>query len=171
MTRWANQWSCVQAQIEKADGMQFPHPIAAILALVELMEASTGRPWSTCAIVSTLTILSIHSDRTCDRAHARPTDAGRYSTEFGRPGRLSTLGAFLCALWQWRSAFLDVYRGTSVNKLQDFPVYKRLLITQGRSFCSVTAPQCREKIAELAVGFLRDDCTVRVVSSGHQVEG
>jgi hypothetical protein len=45
--------------------------------------------------------------------------------------------------------------------LQDFPVYKRSLIAQGRSFCNATAPQCREKIAALAVDFLSDDATVR----------
>jgi hypothetical protein len=28
-------------------------------------------------------------------------------------------------------------------------------------FCAVTAPECRHKIADLAVGFLRDDCVVR----------
>jgi translation initiation factor eIF-2B subunit alpha len=29
-------------------------------------------------------------------------------------------------------------------------------------FCAVTAPECRHKIADLAIGFLRDDCVVRV---------
>lgn len=43
---------------------------------------------------------------------------------------------------------------------QEFPAYKRSLITQGRAFCAITAPQCREKIAALAVDFLVDDCTV-----------
>jgi len=47
--------------------------------------------------------------------------------------------------------------------LQDFPVYKRSLIAQGRSFCNATAPQCREKIAALAVDFLSDDATVRLL--------
>lgn len=45
---------------------------------------------------------------------------------------------------------------------QDFPAYKKSLISQGRSFCAVTAPQCRDKIAHLAVDFLSDDCTVRL---------
>ena len=44
---------------------------------------------------------------------------------------------------------------------QDFPAYKKSLISQGRAFCAITAPQCREKIAALAVDFLVDDCTVR----------
>lgn len=51
----------------------------------------------------------------------------------------------------------------SVETLADekeFPAYKRSLITQGRAFCAITAPQCREKIAALAVDFLVDDCTV-----------
>ena len=43
---------------------------------------------------------------------------------------------------------------------QDFPTYKRSLISQGRSFCTGTAPQCREKIAALATDFLSDDVTV-----------
>jgi hypothetical protein len=58
-----------------------------------------------------------------------------------------------CQLWE---RFFALSAGS-----EDFPAYKRSLIVQGRSFCSVTAPQCRQKIAELAVGFLRDDCTVR----------
>lgn len=33
-------------------------------------------------------------------------------------------------------------------------------MSQGRSFCSVTAPQCCEKIAALAVDFIQDDSTV-----------
>jgi len=51
--------------------------------------------------------------------------------------------------------------------LQDFPVYKRSLIAQGRSFCNATAPQCREKIAALAVDFLSDDATVRPILHDH----
>ena len=43
---------------------------------------------------------------------------------------------------------------------QDYASHKRGLITQGRHFCSITAPECRDKIARLAVGFLRDDATV-----------
>lgn len=39
-------------------------------------------------------------------------------------------------------------------------MYKRSLISQGRSFCMGTAPQCREKIAALATDFLSDDVTV-----------
>lgn len=38
--------------------------------------------------------------------------------------------------------------------------YKRNLIAQGRTFCQVTAPNSREKIAKVAVDFLRDDCVV-----------
>ena len=49
--------------------------------------------------------------------------------------------------------------------VQEFPAYKKSLIAQGRAFCSVTAPQCREKIATLAVDFLVDDCTASRPSS------
>lgn len=51
-------------------------------------------------------------------------------------------------------------RGVPQADWQDFLSYKRSLIAQGRSFCSVTAPQCRDKIAKQAVDFLRDDCVV-----------
>jgi translation initiation factor eIF-2B subunit alpha len=72
-----------------------------------------------------------------------------------------------CQLWE---RFFSLSRGgdmvgaffypSSSLTRQDFPVYKRSLITQGRSFCNATAPQCREKIAALAVDFLSDDVTV-----------
>jgi translation initiation factor eIF-2B subunit alpha len=61
-----------------------------------------------------------------------------------------------CQLWE---RFFAISAGG-----EEFPNYKRSLIAQGRSFCSVTAPQCRQKIADMAVGFLRDDCTVRLRS-------
>lgn len=51
--------------------------------------------------------------------------------------------------------------------MHDFPAYKKALMAQGRSFCSVTAPQCREKIAALAVDFIQDDSTVRSLPSGN----
>lgn len=53
------------------------------------------------------------------------------------------------------------FRDDTLKLDQEFPAYKRSLIGQGRAFCSVTAPRCREKIAALAVDFLRDDCIVR----------
>ena len=52
--------------------------------------------------------------------------------------------------------------GTKTERTQEFPMYKRSLIIQGRSFCTGTAPQCREKIAALATDFLSDDVTVRL---------
>lgn len=45
-------------------------------------------------------------------------------------------------------------------------MYKRSIIAQGRAFCAITAPQCREKIAALAVDFLVDDCTVSTAVKG-----
>jgi len=73
-----------------------------------------------------------------------------------------------CQLWE---RFFSLSRGgdmvcsdtflmLQLTDLQDFPVYKRSLINQGRTFCNATAPQCREKIAALAVDFLSDDATV-----------
>ena len=57
----------------------------------------------------------------------------------------------------WANFFAD-----SQYSSYEFDDYKRNLIEQGRAFCNVTAAQCREKIADLAVDFLKDDCTVRV---------
>ena len=56
----------------------------------------------------------------------------------------------------WANFFSD-----SQLSSYEFHDYKRNLIEQGRAFCNVTAAQCREKIADLAVDFLQDDCTVR----------
>ncbi|CAD6564897.1 MAG: translation initiation factor eIF-2B subunit alpha [Tremellales sp. Tagirdzhanova-0007] len=58
-----------------------------------------------------------------------------------------------CQLWE---RFFALSGGGE----KEFPSYKRSLIAQGRAFCATTAPQCRIKIAALAVDFLRDDCTV-----------
>jgi hypothetical protein len=66
-----------------------------------------------------------------------------------------------CQLWE--NFFAD-----SALSRDEFGEYKRSLIAQGRGFCNVTAAQCREKIAELAVGFLRDDCTVSGGVTGTQ---
>jgi translation initiation factor eIF-2B subunit alpha len=52
-------------------------------------------------------------------------------------------------------------RVIKAERIQEFLMYKRSLISQGRSFCTGTAPQCREKIAALATDFLSDDVTVR----------
>lgn len=49
-----------------------------------------------------------------------------------------------------------------LSSLQDFLSHRRSLVEQGRMFCAVTAPECRHKIADLAIGFLRDDCVVGV---------
>ncbi|ODO06166.1 translation initiation factor eIF-2B subunit alpha [Cryptococcus wingfieldii CBS 7118] len=106
-----------------------PHPIAAILALVELMEASTAS-----------TVTGLASELTVGRQALINTQ-----TSLGvRAG---------CQLWE---RFFAVFPGVG----EEFPAFKRSLISQGRSFCSITAPQCRERIAELAVGFLRDDCVI-----------
>lgn len=59
-----------------------------------------------------------------------------------------------CQLWE------RFFADSTISGGDDFPQYKKNLIEQGKSFCTITAEQCREKIAELAVGFLRDDCTV-----------
>lgn len=53
-------------------------------------------------------------------------------------------------------------KGGLADEIQEFQMYKRSLISQGRSFCTGTAPQCREKIAALATDFLSDDVTVRL---------
>ncbi|WRT65528.1 uncharacterized protein IL334_002473 [Kwoniella shivajii] len=105
-----------------------PHPIAAILALVELVEASTAS-----------TVTGLASELTIGRQALINSQ--------------SSLGVRAgCQLWE---RFFALSMGG-----EDFPSYKRSLISQGRSFCAITAPQCREKIAELAVGFLRDDCVI-----------
>ncbi|EKD05403.1 hypothetical protein A1Q2_00305 [Trichosporon asahii var. asahii CBS 8904] len=60
--------------------------------------------------------------------------------------RLASLGVRAgCQLWE---RFVALSGGGS----------ERGLIAQGRSFCSVTAPHCRDKIAKQAVDFVRDDC-------------
>ncbi|WVQ62763.1 uncharacterized protein L199_000911 [Kwoniella botswanensis] len=105
-----------------------PHPIAAILALVELIEASTAS--TVTGLASELTI-------------------GRQALINTQPSLGVRAG---CQLWE---RFFALSMGG-----EDFPSYKRSLISQGRSFCAITAPQCREKIADLAVGFLRDDCVI-----------
>ncbi|WVR03967.1 hypothetical protein IAU60_000966 [Kwoniella sp. DSM 27419] len=105
-----------------------PHPIAAILALVELIEASTSS-----------TVTGLANELTIGRQALISTQ--------------SSLGVRAgCQLWE---RFFALSMGG-----EDFPAYKRSLISQGRSFCAITAPQCREKIAEMAVGFLRDDCVI-----------
>ncbi|GFZ42780.1 hypothetical protein JCM24511_00498 [Saitozyma sp. JCM 24511] len=118
----------VSAYKRALEDEKVPHPIAAILALVELMEASTAA-----------TITGLAQELTIGRQLLVDTQA--------------SLGVRAgCQLWE---RFFALSAGS-----EDFPAYKRSLIVQGRSFCSVTAPQCRQKIAELAVGFLRDDCTI-----------
>lgn len=42
----------------------------------------------------------------------------------------------------------------------EFDEWKKGLIDQGKRFCDVEAEGARDRIGELAVGFLRDDCTV-----------
>ncbi|KAL1409505.1 translation initiation factor eIF-2B subunit alpha [Vanrija albida] len=107
---------------------KYPHPVAAILALVELMEASTA---------STVSGLAIELTN------------GRRRLNDSQPSLGVRAG---CQLWE---RFVALSGGG-----EDFPAYKRTLIAQGRSFCSVTAPQAREKIAKQAGDFLSDDCVV-----------
>jgi hypothetical protein len=76
---------------------------------------------------------------------------------------MSTLGEILLTLTSRRFGTSTLTLRWTKLRLQDFPVYKRSLIAQGRSFCNATAPQCREKIAALAVDFLSDDATVRPI--------
>ncbi|KAK1920959.1 hypothetical protein DB88DRAFT_444396 [Papiliotrema laurentii] len=112
---------------------QVPHPIAAILALVELMEASTA------STISGLTMeLTAGRKALVESQHSLGVRAG-------------------CQLWE---RFISLSHSG-----EEFPAYKKSLIAQGRAFCSVTAPQCREKIATLAVDFLVDDCTASRPSS------
>ncbi|RXK41385.1 translation initiation factor eIF-2B subunit alpha [Tremella mesenterica] len=118
----------VQAYNRALEDDQIPHPIAAILALVELMETSTA---------STISGLAT------ELMHARQTLIETQASLGVRAG---------CQLWE---RFFALSAGS-----EEFPAYKRSLITQGRSFCLITAPQCREKIANLAVGFIKDDCTI-----------
>ncbi|WVN85831.1 uncharacterized protein L203_100983 [Cryptococcus depauperatus CBS 7841] len=119
----------VAAYRRAIEDAKFPHPIAAILALVELMEASTAS-----------TVTGLASELTVGRQTLINTQ-----TSLGvRAG---------CQLWE---RFFALFPGVG----EDFPSYKKSLISQGRSFCAITAPQCREKIAELAVDFLRDDCVI-----------
>ena len=76
---------------------------------------------------------------------------------------MSALGEVLCSVRRRGGEAVVCELGSlaEVTK-QEFPAYKRSLISQGRSFCAITAPQCREKIAALAVDFLRDECTVGI---------
>lgn len=60
-----------------------------------------------------------------------------------------------CQLWD------RFFSAQKVDSGADVQQFKRDLIRQGRTFCQVTALQCREKIADMAVGFLKDDATVR----------
>ncbi|BEI82435.1 hypothetical protein CcaverHIS002_0303030 [Cutaneotrichosporon cavernicola] len=108
---------------------KYPHPVAAILALVELMEASTA---------TTLSGLAI------ELFHGRQTLIATQSSLGVRAG---------CQLW-------ERFLAASMDSGGEFTAYKRQLIQQGRSFCSVTAPQARDKIAQQAVDFLRDDCVI-----------
>ena len=108
--------------------------------------------------------------RTSDRAHPRPTVTGGYADELGSPCWMSTMGKVLCFVGRWRGGFHLVLQPSRkelpggprliFSFQKEFPSYKRSLIAQGRAFCATTAPQCRIKIAALAVDFLRDDCTV-----------
>ncbi|ORY25843.1 hypothetical protein BCR39DRAFT_542987 [Naematelia encephala] len=112
------------------DNDNVAHPIAAIMALVELMEASTAS-----------TITGLASELTVGRRLLIDT----------QPSLGVRAG---CQLWE---RFVATFR---TDDLPDFPNYKKDLIDTGRLFCSVTAGQCREKIAALAVDFLRDDCVI-----------
>jgi len=138
---------------------QVPHPIAAILSLVELMETSTAS-----TVTGLATELTLARQLLVDTQPSLGVRAG-------------------CQLWERffalsgggqvdSSPFLLPYdkerfeaEEPELMGRQEFPAYKRSLISQGRSFCAITAPQCREKIAALAVDFLRDDCTVRFPSA------
>ncbi|GMK58250.1 hypothetical protein CspeluHIS016_0502820 [Cutaneotrichosporon spelunceum] len=108
---------------------KYPHPVAAILALVELMEASTS---------TTLSGLAI------ELYHGRQTLIATQCSLGVRAG---------CQLW-------ERFLAASMDSGGEFTAYKRQLIQQGRSFCSVTAPQARDKISQQAVDFLRDDCVI-----------
>ena len=108
---------------------QNPHPIAAIVALVDQMEASTAE---------TTTGLAREMQAASNRLKSTQKSLGV------RAG---------CQLWA--NFFSD-----STLSSHQFEHYKRNLIEQGRAFCNVTAAQCREDIADLAVDFLKDDCTV-----------
>ncbi|WVF67078.1 hypothetical protein IAT40_001823 [Kwoniella sp. CBS 6097] len=118
----------IQSYKRAIEDDKVPHPIAAILALVELIEASTAS-----TVTGLATELTIGRQALINTQHSLGVRAG-------------------CQLWE---RFFALSMGG-----EDFPAYKRSLISQGRSFCAITAPQCRERIAELAVGFLRDDCVI-----------
>ncbi|WVQ94546.1 hypothetical protein IAU59_001625 [Kwoniella sp. CBS 9459] len=118
----------IQSYKRAIEDDKVPHPIAAILALVELIEASTAS-----TVTGLATELTIGRQALINTQHSLGVRAG-------------------CQLWE---RFFALSMGG-----EDFPSYKRSLISQGRSFCAITAPQCRERIAELAVGFLRDDCVI-----------
>ncbi|KAJ9117458.1 hypothetical protein QFC22_004308 [Naganishia vaughanmartiniae] len=107
---------------------QVPHPLAAILALTQLLENSTA---------TTLTGLLMELTQ------------GRKKLVETQPSLGVRAG---CQLF-------ERFVGAS-GAGEDFPSHKRSLVEQGRMFCAVTAPECRHKIADLAVGFLRDDCVI-----------
>ncbi|KAJ9119388.1 hypothetical protein QFC24_005621 [Naganishia onofrii] len=107
---------------------QVPHPLAAILALTQLLEHSTA---------TTLTGLLMELTQ------------GRKKLVETQPSLGVRAG---CQLF-------ERFVGAS-GAGEDFPSHKRSLVEQGRMFCAVTAPECRHKIADLAVGFLRDDCVI-----------
>lgn len=104
---------------------QVPHPIAAILALVELMEASTGMSsfrsvvcWSAGLLIRSSAVLlfcsslplppftppqradsrSCYNHRSRPRAHRRAPAPRRHAGLARRPSRLSAVGTFLRAL-------------------------------------------------------------------------
>jgi translation initiation factor eIF-2B subunit alpha len=52
------------------------------------------------------------------------------------------------------------FNAASLDFPTNVPGFKEHLIKQGTYFCNVHAEDCRKKIADVAVGFLRDDSTV-----------
>ncbi|KAI5449884.1 translation initiation factor eIF-2B subunit alpha [Naganishia albida] len=107
---------------------QVPHPLAAILALTQLLENSTA---------TTLTGLLMELTQ------------GRKKLVETQPSLGVRAG---CQLF-------ERFVGAS-GAGEDFLSHRRSLVEQGRMFCAVTAPECRHKIADLAIGFLRDDCVI-----------
>ncbi|KAJ9098213.1 hypothetical protein QFC21_004542 [Naganishia friedmannii] len=95
---------------------QVPHPLAAILALTQLLENSTA----------------------------------------------TTLTGLLMELTQGRKKLVETQPSLGVRA--GCQLFERFVgasgAGEGRMFCAVTAPECRHKIADLAVGFLRDDCVI-----------
>ncbi|ORX36315.1 hypothetical protein BD324DRAFT_651555 [Kockovaella imperatae] len=106
-----------------------PAPIAAIMTLVSLMEASSS---------TTMTGL------------ASEVNAG---TEILQDNQANLGVRAGCQLW-------ERFFASSGGGPEDFATVKKSLINQGKQFCHVTAPACREKIATLAADFLVDGCTV-----------